>query len=128
MAPFRPGMNATVEIQTSRKSNVLSVPIECITSRTDTAASENVSSVQRIVGGTADKDAEPVTCVFILSGNKAKLIPVKTGIQDDKYIEVVSGLLEDQEVISGPFDVVSQKLMNGDVIQVVSKDDLYKGD
>ncbi len=128
MAPFRPGMNATVEVQTARKSDVLSVPIECITSRTDTASTGNVSSVQRIVGGTADNDAEPVTCVFIISGNEAKLIPVKTGLQDDKYIEVVSGLQEGQEVISGPFDVVSQKLMNGDEVQAVSKDDLYKGD
>lgn len=128
MAPFRPGMNATVEIQTSRKSNVLSVPIECITSRTDTAATDNVSSVQRFVKQKSDEDAEPVTCVFILSDNKAKLVPVETGIQDDKYIEVVSGLEEGQEIISGPFDVVSQKLMNGDEIQVVSKDDLYKGD
>lgn len=126
MAPFRPGMNATVEIHTATKTDVLSVPIQSVTGRTDTSALGEVSSVERLVGNPKDEDAEPITCVFTLSGNEVHVQAVETGIQDDRYIEVVSGLENEQEVVTGPFDLVSQKLMNGDEVEVVSKENLYK--
>ncbi len=129
LSPFRPGMNATVDIITSRKDDVISIPIESVTSRTDTAKSDKVSSVDRLMGPKTDEDKEPMTCVFLLTENgTAQIQVVETGIQDDKYIEVTNGLTEGERVISGPYDLVSQKMMPGDEVEEVSKEDLYKED
>lgn len=128
MSPFRPGMNATVDIRTKTSENVLSVPIESITQRTDTSKAKSRSSVERIMGETKSDDQKPITCVFILSGNTVEVTAVETGIQDDRYIEIISGLSAGDKVISGPFDLVSQKLMPGDEVKVVSKENLYKKD
>jgi len=128
LSPFRPGMNATVEIKTDRVEGALSVPIESITSRTDTSTSKKRSGVERIMGESGDENSEPFTCVFIVDGETVNLQVVKTGIQDDTYIEIISGLQEGQEIISGPYDAVSQKLMPGDQVEIVSKEDLYKKD
>ena len=126
MAPFRPGMNATVEINTETKANVLAVPIESITTRSDTSQAKSRSSVERILGETKLEDQKPITCVFVLSGNKVEVKAVETGIQDDRYIEIISGLNKDDEIVSGPFNLVSQQLMPGDAVKVVSKENLYK--
>ncbi len=127
MAPFRPGMNATVDITTSTKSNAISVPLSSVTSRADTTSAER-SSVERLVGKKADIDQEPVTCVFVVENEKVRLVPVETGVQDDQFIEIRSGLTEDMNVVSGPFDLVTQTLVPGDKVKVVSKDELYKKD
>lgn len=128
LSPFRPGMNATVDIITARKENVISVPIESVTSRTDTSKAGDVSAVDRIIGQKAKEDKEPFTCVFVLSDeNIADIQVVETGIQDDKFI-AVEGLEEGREVISGPYDVVSQRLMPGDEVNPVSKEKLYEKD
>ncbi|HKK40349.1 MAG TPA: efflux RND transporter periplasmic adaptor subunit [Cryomorphaceae bacterium] len=129
LSPFRPGMNATVDIITARKEDVVVVPIESVTTRTDTAKAEKVSTVDRLVGQKADEDTEPFTVVFVLTDEgKAQIQVVETGIQDDKYIEITRGIDVDTEVISGPYDLVSQKLMPGDKVEAVSKEDLYKKD
>lgn len=126
LSPFRPGMNATVEIYTDRAENALSVPIEAVTARTDTSTSENRSTVDKLMGDKVAEDEEPITCVFTLSGNTVEIAPVKTGIQDDKYIVIAEGLNENDEIVSGPYDAVSVKLSPGDEVERVSKDDLYK--
>lgn len=126
MPPFRPGMNASVEINTSTKENVLAVPIECVTTRTDTSSASNRSSVDRIMGARNTENEEPITSVFVLSGDKVKLKAVTTGIQDDRYIEILSGISEGEKVISGPYNLVSQQLMPGDEVKVVSKENLNK--
>lgn len=129
LSPFRPGMNATVDIITAKKANVIAVPIESVTTRTDTAKSDKVSAVDRLVGQKTDEDSEPFTVVFVLTeAGKAQIQLVETGIQDDKYIEITNGIEADSEVISGPYDLVSQKLMPGDKVEAVSKEDLYKKD
>ncbi|MGB6035096.1 MAG: efflux RND transporter periplasmic adaptor subunit [Cryomorphaceae bacterium] len=129
LSPFRPGMNATVDIITARKENAVVVPIESVTTRTDTAKAEKVSAVDRLVGQKAEGDSEPFTVVFVLTdAGKAQIQVVETGIQDDKYIEITKGMELDTEVISGPYDLVSQKLMPGDKVEAVSKEDLYKKD
>jgi HlyD family secretion protein len=129
MSPFRPGMNATVDIITARKENVVVVPIESVTTRTDTAKADKVSAVDRLITKKADDDSEPFTVVFVLTdAGKVQIQVVETGIQDDKYIEITSGIALDTEVISGPYDLVSQKLMPGDKVEAVSKEDLYKQD
>ncbi len=127
LSPFRPGMNATVDIRTATKTDVITVPIESITSRTDTTSGKNKSATEKLLGDKiADKDQKPVTCVFIESEGKAVLKPVSTGIQDDKYIEVLEGLEAGEKVIAGPYDIVSQRLSPGDKVTVVDKEDLYK--
>lgn len=128
MSPFRPGMNATVDIRTKTRENVLSVPIESITQRTDTSKSKSRSSVERMLGETQTEDQKPVTCVFILSGSTVEVVAVETGIQDDRHIEILSGLNAGDKIVSGPFDLVSQKLMPGDEVKVVSKENLYKNE
>ena len=129
LSPFRPGMNATVDIITAKKEDVIAVPIEIVTTRTDTAKADKVSAVDRLVGKKADEETEPFTVVFVLTDDdKAQIQVVETGIQDDKYIEITRGIDLDTEVISGPYDLVSQKLMPGDEVEAVSKEDLYKKD
>ncbi|MCH2215438.1 MAG: efflux RND transporter periplasmic adaptor subunit [Flavobacteriales bacterium] len=127
LSPFRPGMNATVDIITNKKKNVISIPIESVTTRIDTAKREKVSAVDRLVGQKSEENTEPFTVVFLHTDDgKAQIQLVETGIQDDQYIEILSGLNLDEEIITGPYDVVSQKMMPGDKVDAVSKEDLYK--
>ncbi len=104
--PFRPGMSATVDIQTNTKVNVLSVPILSVTSRKDTSIVEN------------SKEDEKIEVVFISENGKARQQAVTTGIQDLKYIEVLSGITDSSEVISGPYNVISKKIKDGDLIEI----------
>jgi HlyD family secretion protein len=147
ISPFKPGMSATVEIQTKTVSEVVSVPIEAVTTREDT--SSTAKSYDRYRKGdkkegrrgrrNRDEDAdeedtaqnvvedEIFTIVFIVDGDLAVMRVVETGIQDDEFIEIVSGLEEDEEVIIGPYDLVSRKLTNGAKIEITDKEDFYSG-
>ena len=100
-ASFRPGMTATVEIQTSNKRQVLSVPIQAVTTRKDTT-----------------DDQKKIECVFVYENEKAVLKRVETGIQDDKNIHITSGLTDSIRVISGPYSAVSKILINGMSVNV----------
>lgn len=110
ISPFRPGMTASVEIQTKRKANVISIPINAVTTRTDTstkAKSYRVKTESDLV------DDEIFEVVFVYEDGKAVLRIVKTGIQDEENIEITEGLNADEEVIEGPYNIVSKKLVNG---------------
>ena len=123
-SPFRPGMNASVEINVETKKNVLTIPVEAVTMRSDTAAAEKRAK-RFVKSKTNDEEAEPIECVFVTINGSVKLMPVKTGIQDDKYIEILSGITKDStEVVIGPYDLVSKKLQPGDKIKRVEKEDL----
>jgi HlyD family secretion protein len=115
-SPFRPGMTATVDIITTRKENCIGVPISSVVVKSDTLS---VSKVQ--VAEDEENEAAPVSdkkfeCVFVKVGDKAKLRIVKTGIQDDKNIEVLSGLKKGDVVIVGPYNTVTKDLKSGDLI------------
>ena len=113
--PFRPGMSATVDIRTQSKSDILAVPIQSVTTRTDTTK----------VGGTSSvKDIR--TLVFITDGKYALAKDVKTGIQDNSYIEILSGVALNDRVISAPFSAISKKLSDSTLIEVVKKEELFK--
>lgn len=114
LSPFRPGMSATVEIQTNTKVNVLSAPIQAVTTREDTAAT---SEAKRLAGVNGKVDPVMQECVFVNDNGVAKLQKIKTGIQDNKYIEIISELDEKQEVIVGPYSAVSKDLEDGDGIE-----------
>ena len=135
--PFRPGMSATADIQTNTKYNVLSVPIQAVTTRKDSTgqvksiASGNLEKVKSFDENNKDdktstKDNKPLTVVFEYKEGKALLRNVKTGIQDDNYIEIVSGLKDSAEVITAPYSVISKKLKNGLGVEKTDKDKLFK--
>jgi len=113
--PFRPGMSATVDIRTQSKSDIITVPIQSVTTRTDTT---------KIAGTPSEKDIR--TIVFITDGKYALAKDVKTGIQDNSYIEVLSGVSVNDRIVSAPFSAISKKLSDSTLIEVVKKEDLFK--
>jgi HlyD family secretion protein len=125
-SPFRPGMSATVDIQTEIVYQVLTVPIQSVTTRADTAAEKTMETEdEREAMGINDDFIE---CVFVHEEGKALLRKVKTGVQDNMYIHITEGLEKGEEVITGPYRAVSKRLKDGDEIKVVEKEDLFKGD
>lgn len=120
-SPFRPGMTATVDIMTKTKSNVLAVPISSVVVKSDTASTAakdfKVEDPNEKKTAKIDKKYE---CVFVKVGDKAKIRVIKTGIQDDMNIEVISGLKVGDMVITGPYTTVSKDLNSGDKVMVKS--------
>ena len=119
-SPFRPGMTATVDIITKTKNNVLAVPISAVVVKSDTAAVkeikvDNPNSEEKKVAPKSDKKFE---CVFVKVGDKAKIRIIKTGIQDDTNIEVLTGLKTGDRVITGPYTTVSKELNSGDKVKL----------
>jgi HlyD family secretion protein len=113
--PFRPGMSATVDIRTQSKADIIAVPIQSVTTRTDTT---------KIAGTPSEKDIR--TIVFITDGKHALAKDVKTGIQDNSYIEILSGVAVGDRIISAPFSAISKKLSDSTLIEVVKKEVLFK--
>lgn len=114
--PFRPGMSATVDIQTESKQDVLAVPIQSVTTRTDTT---------KVAAKTS---GEIRTLIFATDGKYAFARDVKTGIQDNSYIEIVSGVEENEQVISAPFSAISKRLSDSTLVEIVDKNSLYSVD
>jgi HlyD family secretion protein len=114
--PFRPGLSATVEIQTEMKNNILAVPIQSVTTRIDTT---------RIVSASKE---DVRTLVFLTDGKYALAKDVKTGIQDNNFIEILSGINENDRVISAPFSAISKKLSDSTLVEIVDRKQLYSID
>ena len=119
-SPFRPGMTATVDIITTRKEKVIGVPISAIVMKSDTAAAnkyevKDEKPDDKKVVAKSDKKFE---CVFVKEGNKAKIRIVKTGIQDNTNIEVISGIKKGDVIIVGPYSTVSKELNSGDKVVI----------
>ncbi len=130
--PFRPGMTASVDIMTTRKDNVLSVPLAAVTTRAadEKKATENKGGPPDGPPGEASNentDAKPVkkkeekTVVFLNEKGVAKMVEVKTGISDYDNIEIISGISDSSVVITGPFLVVSKRIKDGDKIRATEK-------
>jgi HlyD family secretion protein len=141
--PFRPGMSASADIQTRTHKSVLSIPINAVATReknTDNAvvgsteASDNTDnngssddkddnkSDTRSSGGDLDEVA-----FLVMPGDSVKKIKVHTDIQDINYIEVKDGLKEGEQVVTGPYSLVSKTMRSGLRIKVVPKDKLFEG-
>jgi HlyD family secretion protein len=117
--PFRPGMTATVDIRTKTALDVPSVPIQAVTTRTDTSTKALTYKMRKKNGNETDEDDdEEFEVVFLASGGKAGLRVVKTGVQDDKHIEILEGLEVGDEVITGPYNIISKRLKNGSTYEV----------
>lgn len=132
--PFRPGMSASADIQTKTKTNVLSIPINAVTTRekndstgnAQTQAPANTNSNQASVtnANASNNDLDEVVFIIQPDGTVKKQI-VKTGIQDINDIEITDGLKEGDEVVTGPYDVVSKTLTDKDKVKVVPKNELF---
>jgi HlyD family secretion protein len=117
-SPFRPGMTATVDIITNKINNSIAVPISSIVIKTESQMTKEKK--ENDVLGSQDintEDDERFECVFVNDNGVARLEKVKTGIQDDTNIEIMSGLSEGDEIITGPYDMVSKTLKPGDKIE-----------
>ena len=112
-SPFRPGMTATVEIITNKKEDVIAVPISAVVVKSDTSAVK--PGQNRDKPKVTDKKFETV---YVKEGDEAILRVVKTGIQDDANIEVLSGLEVGEEVITGPYNTVTKTLKPGDKVEI----------
>ncbi len=127
--PFRPGMTASVEVLTNRKVDVLSVPLAAVTTRNPNEKKENEggpsnnSNSQQATSQQkpAEKKKEDKVVVFLNEKGIAKMIEVKTGISDYDNIEILTGLNDSSEVVTGPFLVVSKRLKEGDKIRAAEK-------
>jgi len=133
-SPFRPGMSCTVEIQTETAANVLTVPIQAVTTRIAKDSLDKLNAKAKTKKEEGDDHVEVVTskkseeiqeCVFLYVQDIAKKVDVKTGIQDNTYIQILSGLKDGDEIIVAPFTVVSKTLKDGDKIKKVDRKDLF---
>lgn len=130
--PFRPGMSVTAEIQTRYRTNVLTVPIASVTARipkahhnkTRYSGLEPAGTHVTRTGDSIDRPAtatktpvKPVEVVFVVNGNRVKMVPVKVGISDDDYFEITDGLCEGQEIVSGGYRAISRDLEDDARIQ-----------
>lgn len=125
--PFRPGMSATADIQTSHKYNIFTIPIQSVTTRPDTAKQERFKDNTKKEEEEGFKQEELVVA-FIAVGDTAFMKVVETGIQDDKYIEILSGIEEGQEVVVAPFSAISKRLEDKSLLEKLSMEELFKED
>ena len=127
---FRPGMSVTAEIETRYRTNVLTVPIQSVATRLpkdpakDKTGATNgmaASAVPKTTGTNDVKFGEkkkPLEVVFVVDGDHAKMIPVTRGISDENYVEIVAGLKEGEEVVSGGYKAINRELEDGKKVVV----------
>lgn len=114
--PFRPGMTASVDILTETKKDILTVPLAAVTTRSKEVASDSTTTAKK-AGKEDGEDAQDLDeVVFQVVDGKAVKTIVKTGISDFERIEIVEGITEGNEVVSGPFLAVSKRLNDGDAV------------
>lgn len=108
--PFRPGMTASVDIITQKKTNILSVPLAAVTTREDKTNTN------------ADGTTKLKELIFVVENGKAVQKEIKTGISDFDNIEILEGVNEGDELVSGPYFIVSKQLKDGDLLKITKKD------
>jgi len=124
---FRPGMSVTAEIETRSRTNVLSVPIQSVTTRLPKSEGGKGSSTNAVAAAASTNAAglerkpgeapKPVEVVFLTASDTVRSVPVKRGISDENYSEIVNGLEEGQEVVSGGYKAISRDLEDGKKIK-----------
>jgi HlyD family secretion protein len=132
--PFRPGMNASADIQTKTHVNVLAVPINAVTTRDKNGEKQAAAKDEKDKTANTNTPPTPVNAddieevAFVLQPDKitVKKVKVRTDIQDINYIEILGGLKPGEEVITGPYNVVSKTLKDGDKVKVVPKEQLFE--
>lgn len=134
--PFRPGMSATVDIQTKVVDNILSIPIQAVTTRLEKdtvhyksqrAPMESDPVEMSDSEGESNEDEEMLEVVFVCNGKTVTIKEVETGIQDDNYIQIIKGILPTDNVVTAPYSAISKKLKNGMEVEIVKKEELFGG-
>jgi HlyD family secretion protein len=122
---FRPGMSASAEITTRKAGNALSVPVNAVTLR-DREGQTLEDGAQGESEQQAGSKMQEVT--FVLKGDSVEMREVETGIQDDRYIQIVKGLQAGESVVTAPYGAISRDLKAGRKVKVVKEDQLFKGE
>ena len=122
---LRPGMSATVDILTETREEALKIPIQCVTVRTPLKPEEDGSkegeeaqSPDEEEKSKPDKEEKPVRVVFVVRDGIAHQVEVKTGISSDTEWEILEGLEEEDEVVSGSYRILSKQLKDGNEVKV----------
>ncbi|MDW3191011.1 MAG: efflux RND transporter periplasmic adaptor subunit [Cytophagales bacterium] len=116
--PFRPGMTASVDIITTTKKDILTVPLSAVTTRVigeDNEYGEDGEEEDDETTLADNKEAEEV--VFVFRDGEARRTLVTTGISDFDRIEIIDGISDGDQVISGPFLAVSKRLKDGEAVE-----------
>ena len=119
--PFRPGMSALVEIYTDKVEDVVSIPLQAVTLHKEKKPEENKTG-----WGEKPEEAKPEPkkteikdqpaikeVVFVWDNGKVKEMPVKLGIKDDTYVEILEGISVGAKAVSGPYTTLSKELFDG---------------
>lgn len=117
---FKPGMSASVDVQTRKEANTLAVPVNAVTTR------EWPDSVRKQKDAIGDDEIRQVVFVYDAKAQKVTIRDVKTGIQDNEYIQITDGLKEGEQVVIAPYGAVARTLKNDTKVTVVDKDKLYE--
>jgi HlyD family secretion protein len=121
---FRPGMSVTAEIETRYRTNALTIPIQSVTTRVpkkngEAQAAAGKTNASPVLSSKEAKDAQkPVEVAFVVEGDHVKMVPVKRGISDDTYVEILEGLNESVEIISGSYKAINRELEEGKKITI----------
>ena len=123
---FRPGMSCNARIETKTLNNILSVPIQSVTARSNMSEAKQAQNTgQDNQAKKKDNGNKIQEIVFVVNKNKAKAVNVKTGISDDNYIQIIDGLKQGQEVVTGSYKAISTDLHDGSDVKVESKSKMY---
>ncbi len=128
---FLPGMSVTADIETRYRTNVITVPIQAVTTRmpgststepdpkkTGSTSEEDKGQIEFLAGKKTHNVIKPIEVVFVQETGKAKMLPVKRGISDDSHYEILEGVTEGQEIITGNFKAISKELNDGSLVQL----------
>ena len=120
---LRPGMSSNADIETETVFDVISVPLQSVTARTDVPEENDTtkSNDDKEENKTLQEKNKPKEVVFLVENGKAKMVVVETGISDDNYLEVKNGLEVDEEVVSGSYRAISRELNDGSIVRVETK-------
>lgn len=119
---IRPGMSCDADIKTETKQDVISIPIQSVTARmpkTDESKKDADSTDNK---SKKKEKLKPVEVVFVEDGNYSKMVEVKTGISDDTFMEIISGLSEGQKIISGPYKAISKELEDSVKVKITNNE------
>ncbi|MGE4182677.1 MAG: efflux RND transporter periplasmic adaptor subunit [Limisphaerales bacterium] len=132
---FRPGMSVTAEVETRYRTNVLAVPVQCVTTRLPKEAKEEAARLRKRAaeagpdageaesGSAAAKRGavqapKAIEVVFAVRSGKAVMLPVTRGISDETHTEITEGLTEGEEVVSGGYKAINKDLEDGKPVKV----------
>jgi HlyD family secretion protein len=132
-------MTASADIQTRRKENVIAVPLNAVTTRDKNEKSDSekdnkpegskqTAPAADIAGSANEEEDDKDVVVFVYDAKtqKVKKVKVTTGIQDNRYIEITSGLQAGEEVVAEPYNTIYRLLKDGMQVKVVEKEKLFE--